>query len=340
MANKTSNTSDYNETDLNIFEENVNFFNKINEIGFYILLVTVPVGLFGNLISIFIFTRPRLNRKTNTGFLYTILCILNLIKILYQAIFKRWDDYSTFNIKIHFYGEMLIEYVILQMLSWIEALIGFDRYIAVFSPIKGFRIMSKKWVLYSIIFGLLALILCANSPYFFKYSISKTFYLNNYTYLDYSLVIYDAIKYSTLKIIIEVHLPYFIIVVLDILVIIRLRRSKRNIVCSKNAAKQTRASRFTINTILIDLIYLIVNFPFTVCSLITIIDLYRKLMLSSSPNVFDFISLLFQRLPFIYSSFIFFIFIIFNRNFRSEFFSIGLLIKLKNFILSVICVNI
>ena len=340
MENKTSNISDFNEIDSNIYREYVFYFKKINEIGFYLQFVTVPCGVIGNLVSIFIFTRPRLNRKTNTGFLYTILCLLNLIKILYQAIFKRWDDYLEYNIKIHFYGEMIFEYLILQMLSWIEVLVGFDRFIAVFSPTKGVRIMGKKWVLYSIMFSLFAFILCTNIPYFIKYSISKTFYLNNYTYVDFSVMVYDRIKYSTLRIIIEVHLPYFIILVLDILVVFRLRRSKTNIV-SSSATKPTgnsRTSRFTINTIIIDLIYLIVNFPFTICNLITIIILNRNVILNFL-NVFDFISLIFQRLPFIYSSFIFFIFISFNKNFRSEFFSIGIVVKLKHFILSVIRAN-
>ena len=318
------------------------YYNKTNEIGFYLLLVTVPVGLIGNLAAIFIFTRPKLNRNTNTGFLYTILCIFNIIKILYQAIFKRWTIHSKFKIKLHFNGETIIEYVILQMLSWIEVLIVFDRFIAVFSPIKGVRIMRKKWVLYSINLGFFAFILCTNIPIFLKYTMSNMFYLNNYTFVDNSEMIYDAIKYSTFKIIIEVHLPYLIMVVLDILVIIRLRRSKMNIVSLINPTnaqtKNIRASKFTFNTILIDLIYLIVNLPFTICNLINIINLYMTLRYNSS-KVLEFISFLFQRLPFIYSSFIFVIFICFNRNFRSEFFSIGIVVKLKHFILSVIRAN-
>ena len=128
-------------------------------------------------------------------------------------------------------------------------------------------------------------------------------------------------------------------VVLDILVIVRLRRSKTNVICSNNAtnkSRNNRTSRFTINTILIDLTYLIVNFPYTICNLITIISLYRNLIINKSKD-FSFISILFQRLPFIYSSFIFVTFMIFNRNFRSEFFSIGLVLTFKNFILAVFC---
>ena len=336
MDNENSNTTNYNEIDPNIYKEYIFYFNKINELSFYLHLVTVPVGFIGNLAAIFIFTRPRLNRKTNTGFLYTILCIFILVKILYQAIFKKWDHYIEFSIKIQYECEALIEYLIVQMLSWIEVLIVFDRFIAVFSPIKGVRIMSKKWVLYSIMFGLFVFIVCINSPYFIRSSISKNLYINNNSFVYKSEMIYNAIKYSTLDIILEVHLPYFIIVVLDILVIVRLRKTKTNSV-SSNATKQTgnnRAYRFTINTILIDLIFLIINFPYTIINIFIFIDLHRTIKLYSS-FLFIFISLLFQRLPFIYSSFIFVIFIIFNRNFRSEFLSIGLVIKLKSFILSV-----
>ena len=336
MENETSNNTaiDYNEIGLNIYREKIFYINKLHEIGFYLLLVTVPLGIIGNLVSIFIFTRPRLNRKTNTGFFYTILCIFNLIKILYQAIFKRWDNYLEYNIKLHFYCEFLIENLISQILSWIQVLTVFDRFIVVFSPIKGVRTMAKKWVLYSIMFGLLALIFCANSPYFIRHSISITYDFSNDTYYETGIMSAQlTIINAILRLLMEVYIPYFIIVALDILVVVRLRRSKTNFVNS-NARKQTghnRASRFTINTILIDFIYLIVYFPFTLCKSFVIINLYNPSMFNTS-FIFVFITRLFDLLPFIYSSFILVIFISFNRNFRSEFFSIGLLVKFKYFL--------
>lgn len=79
MDNETSNTIDYQEISSNIINESNLFKNKINQTEFYLQLVAVPVGVIGNLVSIFIFTRPKLNRKTNTGFLYTILCIFYFI---------------------------------------------------------------------------------------------------------------------------------------------------------------------------------------------------------------------------------------------------------------------
>ena len=98
MANQTIiNTLYFNQVSSNALTY-VFYYYKTNEIGFYLLLVTVPVGLIGNLAAIFIFTRPKLNRNTNTGFLYTILCIFNIIKIVYQAIRHSKLNY-TFMVK-------------------------------------------------------------------------------------------------------------------------------------------------------------------------------------------------------------------------------------------------
>ena len=66
-------------------ENSKDFITKINSItqslNFYMLILIILIGVPGNLLSLFIFTRPRLNRKTNTGFLYTWLSLLNLITI-------------------------------------------------------------------------------------------------------------------------------------------------------------------------------------------------------------------------------------------------------------------
>lgn len=168
MENEKSNnvTTDYYENGLNIYSQYIFYMNKLDEIVFYLLFVTLPVGMIGNFVSAFIFIRPTLNQTTNTGFLYTILSILNLIRILSQAIFKNWHSNSEYNINVHFQSELFIEYVISQLLSWNQALISFDRFIVVFSPIKGVRIIGKKGVLYSIMLGLFVIILVANSPNF------------------------------------------------------------------------------------------------------------------------------------------------------------------------------
>ena len=115
-------------------------------------------------------------------------------------------------------------------------------------------------------------------------------------------------------------------VIFDILVIVRLRKSKMNI----GGARNSRSSRFTINTILIDLIYLIFNFPYTFCSIFFLINNSYSVESFAFLRIVVFINDVFKFLPLIYSSFLFFIFVIFNRNFRFELFSIGVISKLKN----------
>ena len=326
MEENISNGTEY-YYDLNqstIFNEFIYYNNMIHSIGFYLLLINVTVGIIGNSISIVIFTRSNFNQRTNTGFLFTILCFVNIIRILFQATFKNWHSYTEFLINLHFNIEYLIENVILEVLSWIHALISFDRFITVFYSTKGVRIMSRKVVLSLIMFGLFVLILCTQSPYFIRYTYSVTIY--NITIIDNGILDNDVfVIYAYIKIFMEAYIPYLIMVIFDIMVIVRLRKSKINIGGRRNG--NNGISRFTVNTILIDLIYLVFNIPYSFFYLFYLFNFFNGLDYFLNISFNAFIALLFQFLKFIYTCFLFFIFIVFNRNFRSEFISIVLKLK-------------
>lgn len=218
---------------------------------YYMTFVTVPLGIVANLISIFIFTRPFLNQKTNTAFLYTILSILYLDKILFQAVFKQWENCFDFSIRMYLNLEIFIENVLVQCLSWNQALISFDRFITLVYSSKADRVMSKKWVLYSIVFGLFSIITCVNSPLIF---------------FPRSNEIIEMVLVKYIKIFIEVFIPYSIVFIVDIVVVVQLRKPRFEMEPitrreRRNKNRNSRSSRFTISTILIDLIYLIFNFP-------------------------------------------------------------------------------
>lgn len=100
-------------------------------------------GIVSNIISLLIFTRPNLNKKTNTGFLYSILCVLNIITFIDNG-------YQTFSLKyrvlIFKFPSSLKSYIsasLVDSLLWIEMLISFDRFIVVVFPTKA-KIMAKK----------------------------------------------------------------------------------------------------------------------------------------------------------------------------------------------------
>ena len=286
-------------------EETNFFFNTLMEVSYYECFVTIPLGTIGNLISIFIFTRPSLNKKTNTGLLFTILCVLNLIIILYKAIF-HWEILTKILLlHIDFNINQFLKREIENSLPWIQALISFDRFIAVFFPVKGIRLMNKRWILYSIIFGLLVFISSANSIHLIKYpSISTT-----------NIKINKMLLLLIIDVLIKICIPCLIIVVFDLMVIVRLKRSKSEI-AARQPTRRSKSSRFTINTIIIDSLFLIFNLPS-----ISSFCISFKLSLDESKNITLALKII-ELFSNIYSHLFFILFLIFNRIFRHEFISI------------------
>ena len=114
-----------------------------NAILYYPILISLPLGLLSNLFSIFIYTRPNLNKKTNTGFLFAFLCLLNICFMLGFVLFNRSKNLFGFT----FYLSCGINSYIFRMafclVPWMQVIISFDRFISVVYPLKK-QIMSKK----------------------------------------------------------------------------------------------------------------------------------------------------------------------------------------------------
>lgn len=109
----------------------------------YLFYAIIPVGLIGNFISLLIFTRPNLNKKTNTGFLYSIFCVLNILTIVeYVFIYKPMNIFH-YNVTLPCKLEPFLQKSLLIFLSWMQVLISFDRFLLVIFPVKS-KIMAKK----------------------------------------------------------------------------------------------------------------------------------------------------------------------------------------------------
>ena len=318
-------------------EEIVSFFNRF---CFYSKVVLIPIGIVGNISSLFIFTRPSFNQKTNTGFLYTLFCAINLILIVYEAAFKYKNSFTDFSIKLPRSIELYIENILLECLSWVQVIISVDRFIAVLFPVKGVRFMSKRWVLYSIILGVFIFILGVNSPYFIRITVT---YTNSYN-ITISYVDYMSFKVATINYYIDncirFYIPFLIMVIVDIMVIIRLKKSRTLFNQRQNrqvSHTANRSSRFTRNTILIDLIYLIFNIPST--SYGTYMIIYCTLFFVGTeiylPSPYYELFLTFLPLfSFFYLTLIFLLFIAFNRIFRAEFITLFRLQKILKMVTS------
>ena len=279
-------------------------------------------GIVGNVISLLIFSRPCLNRKTNSGKLYSFLCGLSLIMIVYEMSCRNLSSFLFFKINLFRNTEQFISIVLLQYWSWIQVMITFDRFIGVFSPVKGVRILDKKWVLYSIIFGILIFIIGVNSPNYIR---SSTYMVGNETRIANDMMSDEIqILINIIEILMQFIIPYFIMVNLDVMVIVRLRKLKTGL-GERQSTSNCKSLRFSRNTILIDFIYLIFNFPPIISNALSIHILISKHIDIS--NVFLYIKLIpmFNTIfPYIYPSILFLVFITFNRIFRSEFFAIAI----------------
>ena len=311
LSNKTGNFSKFPLLPFSTYEPVVFFVFS------YLPKYVMSFGIVGNVISLFIFSRPCLNKKTNSGRLYAFLCGLNLIIIVYNMTGRTLDIEFSFKFRLPLNSQLFIDMILLQYWSWIQVLITFDRFIGVFYPVKGVRIMGKKWVLFSIIFGMLIFIISVNSPYFIR---CYTYKVGNETFKGNAMLCEDVVVLTgVIKILIQFVIPYLLMVIIDLMVIIRFRKFKTCLVPTSNNSKSLRFSR---NTILIDVIYLIFNLPPTIYNAFSVI-------LSSVPlfGIFQLylnMSAVLRIFPYIYPSILFLVFITFNRIFRSEFISIAI----------------
>ena len=319
--------------------EIVKFFYRF---CFYSKVILIPIGIIGNIISMFIFTRPSFNQKTNTGLLYTLFCGINLILIVYEAAFKYKNSFTKFSIDLPKSIELYIENILFECLSWVQVIISVDRFIAVLYPVKGVLLISKKWILNSIIFGLFIFIVALNSPFFIR--ISKTS-INSH---NQTVTKADIMTFKVLTInyyidnCIRFYIPFIIMVIVDILVIIRLKKSRTHLNQRKNrnvnvSNTSNRSSRFTRNTIIFDLIYLIFNIPSTSFGTFMIIYctlFYAGIEIGLASPYYELLSTFLPLFSFFYLTLIFLLFIAFNRIFRAEFVTLFRLQKILNIVTS------
>ena len=116
-----------------------------DKLKYYFQMVTISTGIFGNIISFIIFTRPHLIRRNNTGFLYAILSVLNVLTIL-EYDFYLYSNYLSFLFKKMMdpcYVEVFVRACLNDSLVWMQVLVSFDRFILIIFPRKA-QILAKR----------------------------------------------------------------------------------------------------------------------------------------------------------------------------------------------------
>ena len=100
-------------------------------------------GIVSNIISLLIFTRPNLNKKTNTGFLYSILCVLNIVTFIDNGHETFSSKFPALMVILPSRLKFFISASLVDSLLWMEILISFDRFFILVYPAKA-KIMTKK----------------------------------------------------------------------------------------------------------------------------------------------------------------------------------------------------
>ena len=89
------------------------YLNSLNSgFTYYGMWIIWPTSVVGNIISLFIYTRPNLNKKTNTGFLYGWLCILNILTVVYYSVVYRGKALQIHFIPAMWYGRFYTSFLV------------------------------------------------------------------------------------------------------------------------------------------------------------------------------------------------------------------------------------
>ena len=124
--------------------EYVAYVNSVSDsITYYFLFATMPFGLIGNAVALFVYSRPRLNHKTNTGFLYAWLCFWNILLILYYMFIFRSATLFNYSVSMPCGVSNYLRRLTLNMVPWMQVIISFDRFMAVVFPSRR-AFMKKK----------------------------------------------------------------------------------------------------------------------------------------------------------------------------------------------------
>ena len=311
------NSSSFMSTDLNYV---IYIGNKLDH---WFLLLTVPLGILLNMISIFIFTRPNLN-KTNMGFFYFHLSIWNTIVLIYY--FFVMDSKSTLNYDLSTHSDMMCKLItffrrfIREIPAWIDALITFDRYLTIcHHATNRFKFMKRKSNIILIIYGIILLLALVSYENFF-------YYLNETSKKCVSTRT-NAILSDIISISLRTVIPGFLMCLFSILLIKHVKRIRKNAksisyqffssLSGSNSTSNTfRENQFTFSVLCMNGLFICLNTP------VSIMYLIKHFYVTQNDGfVYELVTniyLVTYNIANLYYSFMFFSLLAFNKLFRYE----------------------
>lgn len=286
------------------------FYNIRIPFIYYSILTIMPLGIFLNIITIYIYIKGF--SKTSIGFYYPIMLIIDCFALIdgiyyyyYNVILTiKPTDISIFWCKFFKY----VRRIMLQFPIWIQVFITIDRCLGTKFPYL-ISYLKNKIICCKILFGLFVILNIFLSPSWF-YIIKTKGNESKCTVEYHSISIYLHFE----EVIIGLFLPFILMLFLNIFLVKSLILSKKPLY-HRNSFRREKLFGMTI--IALNLIFIIMNSPKAIFSLISKLNIYNEVV--KDLNIDDGINDISTMFAFFYLSLEFFINLLFNRTFRKEF---------------------
>ena len=191
----------------------------------YVVPIIILVGTIGNLLSFIVLFKSRMRNTSVYFYLMVLACADTLV--LYISAFKTWIRVLT-NFELLNYSNVsckLLYFLLLfsiHMAAWIVVLITFDRFVAVWRPLHAADMCTirRAWIATVCLAGT---VLAYNLHVFWSFQLTRTlkparcFPASGFGRFNKGFNICLLISYSIL--------PFVIISVLNVAIIVRLRRT-------------------------------------------------------------------------------------------------------------------
>ena len=299
-----------------------------NQINYWFEMITSPIGVCLNLISMYIFSRPSLN-KTNMGFFYLNITFWNVIVLLFSFFLINSKITLGYDLSITSDTACALVWFIRRVTRlfppWIEVLVTFDRYLFIFYTNRFNFIRVKRNISY-IIIGIFVLLLFQSIPnLFFRTSESKD--IENQSNGSYIVIKCSGSKNlsivsDTISLFIKTIIPSLIMLILSLIIIKKIKNQKKKLKYKSNRDTRTfKEIQFTISIIGMNMVFLVLNLPLSIMNPVKSLYNYlneqnEKDSLASSINLIYTITFQISNL---YYSTMFFSFLIFNKIFHRRY---------------------
>jgi hypothetical protein len=251
----------------------------ITNIEFYFSIIMNPIGISLNLMCVYIFNKDSLNKKTNLGFLYMVLCLLNILALLNSTIiaclsYFDSDPYahSLFSCKLLNLWNVFVFYCP----SIQQIIIGIEVFRLVYFPYSK-KFSKKRYIFLALFMLLFCFIVTGVLTFNFELQLEETeedytlIYDNLLNASNFSNNTISSYVCTTTRIIdllfdatnifFKVLLPFMIILTLNLFITRKLLNSAKAL---KRAKKSSiRRNQFVVSSIIINFIFIIIYLPWT-----------------------------------------------------------------------------